>query len=691
MKYGFSGLAGIIAGLILLCSSVQNAAGAEDIVGKVVALRGKATAVRPGSDPRVLALKSPVYEQDTIQTGNSRIQFMFKDNTLITLGRNTEMVLQEYLYQSGSRDSAMHTQVRAGSFRVMGGAIAQEAPENFTTQTPAATIGIRGSMYAGIVRGTSLSVVFQGGRGIFVVNNQGRVEIDVPGFGTRVEDPGQPPQPPEQFDDQNIQELEGGLASAPTDDEAEQGPAPENQEDEMAAEEGNLDDPGLLSSVPENPYPVESPTPSDIDPPASALPSSGIWIYKGKLTSNTGDIIDETVSVHVNWASRRILIIEDDPKLNSGSSQGFALGEILEDGQITIFRVMGSGTWEGAMGEVQAMTGTGTGSLEGLEYGTLTMILEGYDISVQDQTDPARQHFWSDTLAAAVVDKVSDPGLPATTILNGFFVGVGEDMADPNTGRVAFMNKESSEFQLVINRSSGTLSGTMIGEDWFNAANDMDNISLGGDNTKSVYISDNLMAAAIEGSLSISASTAGLKPHGNFMVSSNEAPLSEYTNWGYWEMAYEEPGSNEDYHVHVPGAFWIAGEQTPATKITQLIADSLTPDGVYTGKAQGVRFNPSSQMTQLTNGKTQLTIQFDTSVSFPVSGFIQFDQKTLTVQSTTGDVLADGSGFKGTISTASSSQVNGAFFGPNAQAVGGNFAADMPDGYTYQGIFAGDR
>ncbi|WP_022664820.1 FecR domain-containing protein [Desulfospira joergensenii] len=692
MKLRFSYMAGglILGGLILMYSQVLGKSLPEDIAGSVVALRGKATAALPGSAPRPLSLKSPVFVRDIIQTGRARLQLMFKDNTLITLGRNSEMVIQEYLWKSGSRDSAMHTRVKAGSFRIMGGAITREAPENFTTQTPAATIGIRGSMYAGLVRGNSLSVVFQGGRGIFVSNGQGRVNIDIPGFGTRVEDPQQAPETPEKFNEESLQEIEGDLALLDTGEEGEQSPGSEGEGESLAADEGESGESGLLSSVPDSPDPLESPIPTDIDLTTDTLPASGIWIYKGKLTSNIGEIIDETIAVYINWENRRVMIIENDPDLGYGSSQGFAIGEISKDGKITISRIMGSGVWED-MGTVEAMTGSGTGSAEGLDYGTIQMVLEGYDINVQDQSDPSKQRFWSDTLAAVVYDKAEGPGLPDTITLNGFFLGVGEDMADPNTGRTAFMNSDATDFQITIDRVSGTLIGSMAGEDWFNPSNDMDNISLGGDKTKSVYISDDKMAAVIGGSLSISASTAGLKPHGNFMVSSAEAPLSQYTTWGYWEIAYEEPGSNEDYHVHVPGAFWIAGEQTPVSKVSQLIADSTTPDGVYTGKARGVRFNSSSQMSQLTNGKTQLTIKFDTSVSNPVSGFIKFDQKNLAVESIPGDVFSDGSGFKGTVSTAGSSRVRGAFFGSDAQAIGGNFAADMPDGYSYQGIFAGNQ
>lgn len=89
---------------------------------------------------------------------------MFNDNTLITLGQKTQIQITEYLWKPGDKNSAMVTTLKEGSFRVMGGSITRVAPENFTTNTPSGTIGIRGSMYAGMISGERLLLLFQGER-----------------------------------------------------------------------------------------------------------------------------------------------------------------------------------------------------------------------------------------------------------------------------------------------------------------------------------------------------------------------------------------------------------------------------------------------------------------------------------------------------------------------------------------------
>ncbi|HHK60547.1 MAG TPA: iron dicitrate transport regulator FecR, partial [Desulfobacterales bacterium] len=157
-------LVALMVGGAVLCSP---AAFALERAGTVVAVRGKVEVDREGARSR-LRVKDPIYVVDTIYTNNGRVQLMFSDHSLVSLGRNTVLTVSEYRYRPQAGEGALKTRVTEGVFRVVGGAITRLAPENFTTETPTATIGIRGSMYSGIYRNQTLSVLFEGGRGIFV-------------------------------------------------------------------------------------------------------------------------------------------------------------------------------------------------------------------------------------------------------------------------------------------------------------------------------------------------------------------------------------------------------------------------------------------------------------------------------------------------------------------------------------------
>src|SRR5690606_36590159 len=154
-----------------------------------------------------LSIQSPIHLQDTIRTGSrGRVQIMFSDNTIFSLGRDSEMKVSEYEWDPKQSTGAMKTEVKEGAFRVLGGAITKSSPEKFTTETPGATIGIRGSMCAGSFRNGALVVDFQSGTGIYVVNPLGSVDIRKPGFGTGVRGPGEAPETPERLSPEDVDE-----------------------------------------------------------------------------------------------------------------------------------------------------------------------------------------------------------------------------------------------------------------------------------------------------------------------------------------------------------------------------------------------------------------------------------------------------------------------------------------------------
>ncbi|MCP3873609.1 MAG: FecR domain-containing protein [Desulfobacteraceae bacterium] len=171
----------------IICISEVVTAKDLQHAGFVIALRGKVQAVDTDGNTRMLAIKDYIYVEDTIKTGKrSRLQLMFQDNTIISLGSDSELKIAEYNWNSKTSDGKIVTEVKEGAFRIMGGLISKEAPDKFKTKTPAAVIGIRGSMYAGSVRDGKLSVVFEGGRGISLKNATGQILITKPGYGSYV-------------------------------------------------------------------------------------------------------------------------------------------------------------------------------------------------------------------------------------------------------------------------------------------------------------------------------------------------------------------------------------------------------------------------------------------------------------------------------------------------------------------------
>ena len=164
----------------------------------------------------------------------------------------------------------------------------------------------------------------------------------------------------------------------------------------------------------------------------------------------------------------------------------------------------------------------------------------------------------------------------------------------------------------------------------------------------------------------------------------------EYITWGYWGASYEDKTTGKKYNSLIDMCYFIAGQRTPKEKIDDLIANNIT--GVYRGKAQGMELSPDNSFHKLTGGRTELTAEFGTRT---ISGRITFDQVNLTLDSMD---ISGIDNFSATVSGTNISYGNasGAFFGPNAENIGGSFSAEQTHPETYEttkylGIFTGNK
>ena len=136
-----------------------------------------------------------------------------------------------------------------------------------------------------------------------------------------------------------------------------------------------------------------------------------------------------------------------------------------------------------------------------------------------------------------------------------------------------------------------------------------------------------------------------------------------------------------------PYSYWIAGNPTPAGVISNLQTGNFT--GVYNGKAIGTELNATGGAISIAD-TCALTANFGTST---IAGNINFPG-VITLPIPMGSQNISSNHFTAAIfnGTDVSGQVNGAFFGPAANAVGGNFnASNSSTNKAYLGIFGGTR
>lgn len=308
--------------VILFCNlfSVSVAAEETQRIGKVIALRGQAVVTTEVNASRQVAIGSEISIADVINTGRRcRMQIMFADSTIVSLGPVSEFVVKEYAWNEQTQKGKMTSRVNEGVFRVLGGSITKSSPQNFTTETPSATIGIRGSMYAGQVRDGKLAVVFQGGKGIYVRNPLGSVELSIPGYGTKLESPGQAPQEPYQFTPEEVEQLDPTVAAAPPlSDESPAEDLPASGEIADTAGENELisSEPAAGGSepAPVAAEPIVTELPVEIEPPAQTVLTDTV-LADTTIAAGSGGT--------ATLSGQYLAVLQEDLNPSSGTNQSW--------------------------------------------------------------------------------------------------------------------------------------------------------------------------------------------------------------------------------------------------------------------------------------------------------------------------------------------------------------------------------
>ena len=159
-------------------------------------------------DGKKLNVGDPIYFGDTITTNEGgKSQILFVDQTVMTVGSNTELTIDEFVYDAENTDGKLLSTIKSGSVKILTGKISEKNPENLVVETPAGTIGTRGTEFkAAVDPETSKSKILLIGPGpknslglrpgaVEVSNEAGTVLLDKPYLFTEVNQNTAPRQP----------------------------------------------------------------------------------------------------------------------------------------------------------------------------------------------------------------------------------------------------------------------------------------------------------------------------------------------------------------------------------------------------------------------------------------------------------------------------------------------------------------
>ena len=162
---------------------------ANEQVGTIGIVIGQADVVNRNIE---LEIKENIYFGDVIKTGaQTNLQILFNDETVFTIGENTEIVINEFIYDPNQDNelNKISAEVMQGSLKVVTGLISKENTENLLITLTTGVLATRGTEVQALVKPGQNDVVVLLGPGpnnaageragsVEVSNNQGSVFMD---------------------------------------------------------------------------------------------------------------------------------------------------------------------------------------------------------------------------------------------------------------------------------------------------------------------------------------------------------------------------------------------------------------------------------------------------------------------------------------------------------------------------------
>jgi hypothetical protein len=139
--------------ILIFAFFAVSAQAADEVIGYVKTTKGNASIVR---ENKVITaqVNGRILRNDVLRTGaNSSLGVSFKDDTLIALGSNTELIVNKFNFSPAEGKLEIFMKMLRGSVVYLSGIISKLSPETSRFSTPVGDICLRGTHFAVLVEG----------------------------------------------------------------------------------------------------------------------------------------------------------------------------------------------------------------------------------------------------------------------------------------------------------------------------------------------------------------------------------------------------------------------------------------------------------------------------------------------------------------------------------------------------------
>ena len=137
---------------------------------------------------------SKIFYGDTILANSkSNAQILFLDETVMTVGEDTELTIDDFIYNRTTNDGDFVTNIKSGIVKTISGKISEKNPDNLEVKMPNGSLGVRGTEFVVSLNSNEESTVLLLGPGpdntlgmvpgnIMLTDGVNTTEITNPGF-----------------------------------------------------------------------------------------------------------------------------------------------------------------------------------------------------------------------------------------------------------------------------------------------------------------------------------------------------------------------------------------------------------------------------------------------------------------------------------------------------------------------------
>jgi len=147
MKKILSTVLGLIFLLSVNSQAEEKLTIEKQLVGIVGAISGTVK-----TETRELKAGDKIYLNETISAGaGSGTQILLLDQSTFTIGEDSEVVMDTFVFDPATNDGKIVASVKQGSLKVISGLISKKNPDSLTVEVPEGTLGSRGTEFQTIV------------------------------------------------------------------------------------------------------------------------------------------------------------------------------------------------------------------------------------------------------------------------------------------------------------------------------------------------------------------------------------------------------------------------------------------------------------------------------------------------------------------------------------------------------------